>query len=181
LFPRRIRLTVAEAILRCLSSVRALQRESPLAGAWQTVSTTFRVLCSSRLLRGRPGRGRSFSTANLCRPYSLRTRPTTCALAPNSQAICRLERPRAAHTSIGARLVLLTAVFRLRIIRSHSLRSPSSITNTALAAGNFPLYINGKCMPVIYDTMYLVPRRGIYGSPAMFPKARFIGIADSIG
>jgi hypothetical protein len=149
-----MRLTVAEAMLRCLPRVRALQRESPLAGAWQTVSTTFRTLCSSRLLRGRPGRGRSFSTANPCRSYSLRTRPTTCALAPNSKAICRLERPRVANTSIWARLALLTAVFRLRIIRSHSLRSPSSITNTSLAAGIFPLYINGKCMLVIYDTMY---------------------------
>jgi hypothetical protein len=35
-----MRLTVAEGMSRCPASVRALQRESPLAGAWQTVSTT---------------------------------------------------------------------------------------------------------------------------------------------
>ena len=35
-----------------------------------------------------------------------------------SEAICRLERPRAAKASICARLVILTAVFRLSTIRS---------------------------------------------------------------
>ena len=72
----------------------------------------------------------------------LRTRPTTCAFAPNSKAICRLERPRAAKTSISARLATFTAVFRLRKIRSHSLRSPSSSTNESLVAGIHRLYIN---------------------------------------
>jgi hypothetical protein len=41
LFFRRMLLTVAEGMSRCPASVRALQRESPFAGARQTVSTTF--------------------------------------------------------------------------------------------------------------------------------------------
>ena len=36
-----MRLTVAEGMSRCPASVRALQRESPLAGAWQTVQPPF--------------------------------------------------------------------------------------------------------------------------------------------
>ena len=51
-------------------------------------------------------------------------------------------------------LAMLTAVLRLRTIRSHSPRSPSSITNNPLATGIPPLYIYGKCMLLIYDTVY---------------------------
>src|SRR5208283_5411800 len=39
-----MRLTVAEEMLRCLASVRALQRESPLAGAWQVITQAARAL-----------------------------------------------------------------------------------------------------------------------------------------
>jgi len=90
----------------CLASSAELQRAtgtSRCAGGSQAIALTSATTVAAKL-RGRPERARSVKPASPCAQNRLRQRDTTSTCTSSRPAIAALVRPRAANSTILARI-----------------------------------------------------------------------------